>query len=73
MDIEGSELKALKGSIKVIQKDHPILAINVDHRLNDIFEIIEFINQLNLDYKFYIRHYRHRYTALYGTILYAIQ
>ena len=73
MDIEGSEFNALKGSINTLKKFHPILAINVDHRICDIWQIIDFINELDLKYRFYMRHYLHRHTALYGTILYALR
>lgn len=73
MDIEGSELEAIMGSRGIIEKYRPILAINVDHRLSDIWQIINYINGLDVKYSFYLRHYLHSRTALYGTILYATE
>lgn len=73
MDIEGSELNAVIGSKGIIEKYRPALAINVDHRLSDIWSLIEYINGLDVKYRFYLRHYLHSRTALYGTILYAIE
>ena len=58
MDIEGSELEALKGSSAIIQKDKPKLAICVYHKANDLFAIPEFIKSLRSDYKFYLRNHQ---------------
>ena len=69
MDIEGSELKALHGARKIIQRDKPKLAICVYHKPEDIIEIPLYINSLVPEYKFYMRHYG--YTPA-NTVLYAI-
>lgn len=55
MDIEGSELGALKGGSEIIRKHTPFLAICVYHRKNDIITIPDYINSLGCDYKFYLR------------------
>ena len=68
MDIEGAELKALEGARKTILKYTPRLAISIYHKFLDIYEIADYILQLNSDYKFYIRHYT---TGDWETILYA--
>lgn len=65
MDIEGSELAALKGAIKTIKKHHPYLAICLYHRKNDLINIPLFINSLGLSYNFHLR-------GGYHTILWAI-
>lgn len=57
MDIEGAELAALKGAAKTIIRDHPILAICVYHKREDLLEIPEYIHSLHGEYKFYIRAY----------------
>ena len=70
MDIEGMELKALKGGKKHIEIDRPILAICLYHNPCDIREIPLFIKDIvGTDYKFYIRHY----TPYHGeTVFYAV-
>jgi hypothetical protein len=70
MDIEGSELYALRGAEKIIRKYKPKLAICVYHKKEDIVEIPKFIMSLGLDYKLYIRH--HQKCSGTETVLYAI-
>jgi len=55
IDIEGFEQKALKGAIKTIKTFKPILAISIYHNANDFFEIKPMLEDLNIDYKFYIK------------------
>ncbi|MDA3802371.1 MAG: FkbM family methyltransferase, partial [Patescibacteria group bacterium] len=55
MDIEGFEQKALKGAINTIKSFKPILAISIYHNANDFFEIKPMLEDLNIDYKFYIK------------------
>lgn len=69
MDIEGSELNALKGAEKIILKRKPKLAISVYHKPEDIIEICDYLMCLVPEYKFYLRHYS---TGLDETVLYAI-
>lgn len=57
MDIEGSELNALKGAKKTIQRDRPLLAISIYHKAGDILFIMDYLKQLVPDYQFAIRHY----------------
>lgn len=65
MDIEGSELAALKGAKNLIEQKRPYLAICLYHRKNDYIEIPLYLkNSLN-NYHFYLR-------GGYHTILWAI-
>jgi FkbM family methyltransferase len=57
MDVEGSELKALQGAEKTIQKFKPKLAISIYHKNEDFYEIPLYINSLALGYEFYIDHF----------------
>lgn len=69
MDIEGSELEALKGCRRTIEMYHPKLAVCVYHREEDIFEIPKFILECYQGYRFFLRHYAHSASE---TVLYAI-
>lgn len=69
MDIEGSEMEALKGCKDTIRNYKPKLAISVYHKLNDIIEIPNYILSINSNYKLYLRHYS---LGSYETILYAL-
>jgi len=68
MDIEGAELKALKGAEETIRRFRPKLAISVYHREDDLIEIPKYLNSLELAYEFYLDHF-----TIYGeeTILFA--
>ncbi len=54
-DIEGAELKALKGARETIKKFKPKLAISAYHRPSDLIELPMFINSLDSGYDFYFR------------------
>jgi len=69
MDIEGSELEALKGAARTIQKNHPHMAISVYHTPEHIWEIPLYINYLYNGYQLTLRNYT-GYLA--ETILYAL-
>jgi FkbM family methyltransferase len=69
MDIEGSELDALKGAENTIRTFRPKLAICIYHRPEDYLTIPKYLNELNLGYRFYIEHH----TIFLGeTVLFAI-
>lgn len=70
MDIEGAEMSALQGAKGIIQKFHPILAICIYHREDDIIRIPEYLHSLYSGYKFYLRHYSDNQTE---TVLYAVE
>lgn len=57
MDIEGSELAALKGARHIIQTYRPKLAISLYHRNEDFVDIPAFIAKEFPFYDFYLDHY----------------
>lgn len=68
MDIEGAELPALKGAEQSIRRFRPKLAISVYHKLDDFWAIPQWIDSLNLGYRFYLRHFtiHHEETVLFA-------
>ncbi len=68
MDIEGSELPALKGGAQTLVKDRPQLAISIYHSADDFVEIPLYLNNLLTDYTFHIGQYSFDLgeTVLYG-------
>lgn len=69
MDVEGSELDALKGAENTIRKYRPKLAICIYHRPDDYVAIPQYLNGLQLGYKFYIEHHM---IFLNETVLFAV-
>ena len=69
MDIEGAEQEALIGCRNTINRYHPILAISIYHKINDLWNILYDLMKRCTGYKFYMRHYT-TYTT--ETILYAV-
>lgn len=57
MDIEGAELKALKGAKKNIKESKPKLAISMYHKAEDLITIPNYIKDLVPEYKLYLRHH----------------
>lgn len=58
MDIEGAELPALHGALKIIKRDKPTLAICVYHKREDLITIPQYIKKIVPEYKLYLRvHY----------------
>lgn len=55
MDVEGSELEALKGAKEQIINNKPRLAICVYHKQEDFWTIPQYISKLNPGYKLYLR------------------
>jgi len=56
MDIEGSELAALRGAETTLRNQRPKLAISVYHKLvADFAEIPEYLDSLGLGYRFYLK------------------
>lgn len=69
MDIEGSEIEALKGAKRIIQQYKPKLAICIYHNPEDLFEIPIMIKEMCRHYKLFIRQYA---DSRFETVCYAI-
>lgn len=70
MDVEGAELSSLQGAERTIRECRPDLAICVYHYPNHLWEIPQYVADLDLDYKLYLRNYTSFTieTVLYATI-----
>ncbi|AQR96989.1 FkbM family methyltransferase [Clostridium saccharoperbutylacetonicum] len=69
MDIEGSEMDALRGAQETIKKNKPKLAICCYHKIDDLWEIPLMIKKILPEYKIYMRHHS---KYLYETVCYAV-
>ncbi|MGI6774492.1 FkbM family methyltransferase [Acetomicrobium sp.] len=70
MDIEGSEMAALRGAKNTIVKYGPGLQACIYHRCEDLWEIPLFLKELRPDYKLYLGHHTQN---LRETVLYAMR
>jgi len=55
MDIEGAEVDALNGARRLITWYHPLLAICLYHRQNDLWRIPLLIHSIHPGYRFFLR------------------
>lgn len=69
IDIEGAENEMLKGAVNTL-KSKPKLCIAVYHKSEDIFALVNKINEMNEDYKIYLRHHPH--ISFWDTNIYCI-
>jgi FkbM family methyltransferase len=70
MDIEGAELRALKGAEHTLRAFAPTLAISIYHRSSDFVDIPNYVQGLGLGYELFIDH-----CTIYGeeTVLFAVR
>lgn len=57
MDIEGSELKALRGAEETLRSFRPSLAISLYHNDDDFVTIPDYLHGLGLQYEFFLDHF----------------
>jgi FkbM family methyltransferase len=57
MDIEGAELKALRGAERTIRTFRPKLAVSLYHDWDDFILIPGYLNNLSLGYEFFLDHF----------------
>lgn len=55
-DIEGFEQKMIEGAKNHIKNDHPKLLISIYHKNEDLWKIPKMIDEINPNYKFYLRY-----------------
>ena len=67
MDLEGTELAALKGARRHIEQHRPKLAIAAYHRSTDLLDIPDFVLSIRPDYRVGLRHHSE---TRYDTCLY---
>ena len=67
-DIESYEYDMLLGSSKLIKRDRPKIAICIYHNATDMYRVMLYLKNLNLNYKFQLSH--HSVTKS-ETVLYA--
>ena len=70
IDVEGAEKEMLKGANKTLQQNKPKLCMAGYHRSEDIFDLVNRINEINSNYKIYLRHYPH--ISFWDTNIYCI-
>lgn len=69
LDIEGDEVRALRGAKRIIYESKPVLAICVYHRIEHYVEVAETIQQICPGYDFYFRQHS---IVPHESVLYAI-
>lgn len=57
MDVEGEELKVIKGAQNVILRDKPQMLVSCYHRTEDLITLPKAIYNIRCDYKLYMRHF----------------
>lgn len=57
MDIEGAELRALRGAEQTIRRHRPKLAISIYHQMSDFTTIPRWLYALGLTYDFFLDHH----------------
>ncbi len=70
MEIQGSELNALRGATEILKNQKPALTIMMFHCEDNLITIPQFIASVQSDYKIFLRKHSRFYMGEY--ILYAI-
>ena len=70
IDVEGAEKEMLQGAEKTLKQHKPKLCMAGYHRSEDIFALVKQINEINGDYKIYLRHHPH--ISFWDTNIYCI-
>lgn len=70
IDVEGAEKEMLEGAEKSLKQHKSKLCMAAYHRSQDIFALVNQINEINSEYKIYLRHHPH--ISLWDTNIYCI-
>ncbi len=70
MDVEGVEREALLGARNTLCRCKPKLAVSAYHRTDDFVKLLLLINELNPNYRLYLRH--HPYIPAWETNIYCV-
>ena len=70
IDVEGAEKEMLQGAKSTLQQYKPKLCMACYHRSEDIFALVNQINEINCEYKIHLRHHPH--ISFWDTNLYCI-
>lgn len=70
MDIEGAEQEAIEGCAETIRTHKPKLALSAYHKPEDIYLLIQMVDELHDGYRYYMRHYDPK--GVNDTVLYAV-
>lgn len=57
IEVNGAEYEALLGSIGVIRRDHPLIAVSIYHNSEDLIRIPILLKCLNPAYRLFLRYY----------------
>lgn len=69
LDVEGAEMQALSGAIKIIERSRPIIILSIYHNPQDLWMLTEYLFKLAEDYDFFVRQH---YFNSFDCVLYAI-
>jgi len=69
LDVEGSELRVLRGAAETLIRHRPQVAVSIYHTKEDLFEIPLFLKSLLKRYRYKLGHYS---SAFWDTVLYAL-
>jgi FkbM family methyltransferase len=69
LDIEGSELQALRGAEQTLRQFRPKLALSAYHRPEDLYALSTYLDSLDVNYKFYMDHFT---VHQWETVLFAV-
>lgn len=58
LDIEGAEQETMRGAEKTLRRFRPKLALSAYHRFDDIPNLIRYVHDLDLGYKFWLDHFK---------------
>ena len=71
IDVEGAECEMLKGAKNTLKAHSPKICMAAYHKSEDIFALVNQLNEIKPEYKIYLRHHPH--ISFWDTNIYCIQ